>query len=87
MDIHAPTRLQCVVHAVEDFAHVHALRRRAVVFDGFAEVFDAERKLAIVGLDLIRLREVNKALDPGVDQTLYFLPGRFTVWTTGMLSG
>lgn len=87
MDIHTPARLQGVVHAVEDLGHVHTLRRRAVILDGLAEVLDAERKLAIVGLELVRLRKVDEALDAGLDQALQSLAGRLTVRATGMLSG
>ena len=87
MDIHTPTRLQSVVHAVEDLGHVHTLRRRAVVLDGLAEVFDAERKLAVVGLELVRLRKVDEAFDASLDEALQSFAGRLTARATGVLSG
>jgi hypothetical protein len=87
MYVHTSTRLQGVVHAVEDLGHVHALGGRAVILDGLAEVFDAERKLAIVRLDLVWLREVDKAFDPCADEALQFVAGGLTIRATGVLSG
>jgi hypothetical protein len=86
MHIYTATRLQRIVETIENLGHVQALRRRAVIPDRLAQVFDPKRKLRIVGLRLVRLREVDETFDTGLDEPVQALAGGLTVGAAGMLS-
>ena len=86
VDVHATARLHGVVQAIEDLGHMHALRGQAMIFDGLAEVLDAERQLTIVAVELIRLGEVNETLDAGVDEALQSPAGCLAALARGVLS-
>lgn len=75
VDVHAAARLQGVVEAVEDLGHVQPLCGEAVVFDGLAEILDAERQVRVVAVELTWLRQVNETLDAGSDEALQSLAG------------
>src|SRR5215213_10320103 len=73
--VNPPPRAQRALEHIENFDHVLALVRDAVIADRPPQILNACRQLILVWFELIRHRQIDEAVDAGIHQLTQSLAG------------